>query len=260
MRYALYVSLALLLVSGCAGTVTKSFKVISDPPDAEIKVISGKERAESKYSSPADITIVAPKEPSVAAKDVLEITKDDHKPKTFAIRNIRDGETISVKLDKIIRHSLKHRMLSPVKSDEFSFRDKIISISFLIEEKAFQMNIENLTSYTLKILWDQSEYSDYSGRRHRLMHAGVKYQDRNNPIPAQILPPRGAIQQAVMPVNSVAYSQEKRAYELKLLFPTDNEAAPELRGRTYYLFIPIELDRQIIPYQFRFEIADVERK
>ncbi|HWR72945.1 MAG TPA: hypothetical protein VN604_07225, partial [Nitrospirota bacterium] len=92
--------------------------------------------------------------------------------------------------------------------------------------------------------------------QHRLMHSGVKLQDRNNPIPAQMIQPGEMLKQMVFPITLVSYSQEKRTYENKFLFPLDSDLAQALKGRTFYLFLPVEMDRQIIPYNFRFQITD----
>ena len=89
------------------------------------------------------------------------------------------------------------------------------------------------------------------------MHSGVRYQDRNNPLPAQPVPPHGSVQEALMPTSSVVYSQQTKTYENLPLFPLDSESAAGLKGKIFYLFIPMGIDRQIFPYNFKIEIADV---
>jgi hypothetical protein len=172
------------------------------------------------------------------------------------LRDIKDGEVLNIKLDKVVAYRLKYRLLAPVQSDEIKFSDKIISVSFAITDQSFQMNLANLTAYPLKILWGSADYTDVNNRSHRLMHSGVRYQDRNNAIPSQIVPAQGSVQQTVMPISSVVYSQEKKGYENLPLFPLDSDMAAGLKGRVFYLLIPVEVDRQIIPYNFKIEITD----
>jgi hypothetical protein len=88
------------------------------------------------------------------------------------------------------------------------------------------------------------------------MHSGVRFQERNTPIPDQVVPPRAAVQEGVFPINRVFFSQHKKAYETKPLFSVDTEAGAHLKGKTINLFIPMEVDRVIIPYNFKFEITD----
>jgi len=256
MKKYLVLVCVLMLASGCASGMKKSFTVIADPPDSEIKVVSGSDLDVEKYRSPAKITVRIPKDSGLVVKNVVEISKDTYKPWKIQLRDIKEGEVLNIKLDKVVAYRLKYRLISPMPSDEIKFKDKILSLSFMIGEQSFQMSLANLTTYALKILWDRAEYTDVNNRAHRLMHSGIRPQDRNNPIPAQTVPAQGSIQQTVMPISSVIFSQEKKAYENFPLFPLDSDMAAGLKGRVFYLFIPVEIDRQIVPYNFKIEIAE----
>jgi hypothetical protein len=190
-RYLLIGVSILIVLSGCASGVKKRFTVVTDPPDAVIRVVSGSGLSEDTYRSPAKISVRLPIDSILLAKNVLEVSRDAYKPKKMQLRDIRDNEAVNVKLDKIVHYTLKYRLLNPVRSDEIKFEDKIISISFSVADQAFQMNLTNLTSYPLRILWDRSEYTDVNNRQRRLMHSGVRREDRNNPVPAQTVPPKG---------------------------------------------------------------------
>jgi hypothetical protein len=256
MKKYLVLVCALMLASGCASGMKKSFTVIADPPDSDIKVVSGSDLDVEKYRSPAKISVRIPKDSRLLVKNVVEISKAAYKTQKIQLRDIKDGEVLNIKLDKVVAYRLKYRLISPVQSDEVKFRDKIISLSFVVGDQSFQMNLENLTAYPLKIMWDRAEYTDVNNRAHQLMHSGIRYQDRSNPIPAQTVPAQGTVQQTVMPISSVVYSQEKKAYENFPLFPLDSDMAAGLKGRVFYLFIPVEIDRQIIPYNFKIQITE----
>jgi hypothetical protein len=256
MKKYLVLICALMLASGCAPGMKKSFTVIADPPDSDIKVVSGRDLDVEKYRSPARISVRIPKDSRFLVKNVVEISKAAYKTQQIQLRDIKDGEVLNIKLDKVVAYRLKYRLISPVQSDEVKFRDKIISLSLVVGDQSFQMNLENLTTYPLKIMWGSADYTDVNNRAHRLMHSGIRYQDRNNAIPAQIVPARGSIQQTVMPISSVIYSQEKKAYENFPLFPLDSDMAALLKGRIFYILIPVEFDRQIIPYNFKIEITE----
>ena len=74
-------ALALVFASGCSGVVAKNFKVFADPPDSTIRVVSGIDLKELKYSSPATITAGVPKDPELAAKAVLEVSRENYRTK-----------------------------------------------------------------------------------------------------------------------------------------------------------------------------------
>ena len=258
-RYAVAV-LAAIMMSGCSSAVTKSFKVFADPPDADIRVVSGLELKELKYRSPAAVTAEVPKDPALASKAYLEVSRDSYKPFTLALRDIRDGQTLNVRLEKLMqslfRYRLAYRLVAPAVSDTLQFRDATLAVSFTVDEQSIQMHLTNLGDHEVKILWDQAQFTDVNMQTSRLMHSGIRFADRNNPIPDQVVPPRAAVREGVFPINRVFFSQQKKAYETKSLFPVDTEAGAHLKGKTINLFIPVEVDRAIIPYNFKFEITD----
>jgi hypothetical protein len=249
---------AAFFAAGCSTVVTKHFKVIADPPDSIIRVVSGVKLQEQKFSSPAAITVVVPKDPQLAAKSILEVKKDHYQSKTFPLRYIATGDTMIVKLDRlpdILKYKLSYRLVGPVVSEELQFRDKVVAVSFAVNEQSFQLSFKNLSSKDAKILWDRAEYTDVNGQTHRIMHSGIAFQDRNNPIPDQPVKARASIQEAVIPISNVFMSQ-KKSYEIRPLFPLEGDAAADLKGKAVILFIPVEMDRQIIPYNFKIEITD----
>jgi hypothetical protein len=242
-----------LLISGCApSVVTKTFTVRADPQDAVIKVVPDAGLTEQKYRSPATITV------EVAAKGMLEVKRDDYKPMSIGLRQLSDGDTITIKLEKIQHtiYRLKYRLVAPSSSEELQYRDKTIAVSFAVGEQSFQMRLENLSSSEIKILWERAEYTDVTNRPYRLMHSGIRYADRNSPIPDQIVLSRRSVQESVIPIGNVSYLQNKKDYDVRPLFLLESEAAAGLKGKTFNLFIPIELNRQIIPYNFKIQIAD----
>ena len=256
MKKYLLVACALVLASGCAiGANKKSFTVVADPPDANIKVILGKDQVQ-EFQSPASVTVPVPKERVLQGRAMLEITKDAYRPRRIPIYTIQDGETVNVTLDKVLRYQLICRLLGPVKAEEFAFRDKTIAFSSTATDQGFSMTLSNLSAVPIKILWNQAEFRDINGRQHRLMHSGIRYQDRNNPIPFQTIAAGGTVQQTVLPLSAVVFSQEWKAYDIQPIFPIEGGNVEALKGKVFYLFIPIEVDRQIIPYNFKVEIMD----
>lgn len=255
MKRTLVCTCILAAVAGCA-TVEKRFTVVTDPPDAEITVISGGKEQERKLASPAKVTVRVPKDPELAADSRLEIKRDKYKTKIIGIAGIDEGQEVLVKLEKIVHYLLKVSLLSPQQSDDLKYRDQVLAASFAVQERRFEATFQNLSSKPLKILWDRASYTDYVNRQHRLMHEGIRPQDRNNTLPPQVIQPGETLKEGIIPITFVAYSPEKKAYVNKLIFPVDSDHAQALKGRTYYLFLPIDMDRQIIPYNFKFQITD----
>jgi len=264
MKRIVAVALAAVLATGCSSAATKNFKVIADPPDADIRVISGRDLKEQTYRSPAAVTIEVPSDPALAAKAILEVQRENYQPKVIALKDIRPGETLTIQLEQIIQkaamYSLRYRMRAPAVSSELRFRDGVISVTFSIAEQMFNMRFENLTDREVKILWDQSEYSDVNSQPHRIMPSTVHFPDRNNPLPEQIVPAKSSIQEDVIPVSNVFLSRDRKGYYVHALFPLDSDAAAGLKGKSFSLFIPVGVDRVIIPYNFKIEITDAVKE
>jgi hypothetical protein len=262
-RYAL-VALAAILATGCSSTVTKNFKVFADPPDAVIRVVSGTDLKEQKYRSPASVSAEMPNDPSLSSRAVLEVQKENYKSKVIALKDIRPGETLNVRLEKIIqnlvKYSLKFRMTDPAPSNELKYRNSVIGVAFTVGEQSFNMRFDNLTNRDVKILWERAAYSDVNNQTHRIMPSTVRFPDRNNPIPDQIVLAGSSVQEAVIPITNVFLSQQKKGYDIRPLFPLNSDVAAGLKGRTFNLFIPVEADRAIIPYNFSIVITDAVKE
>lgn len=264
MRRYVVAALAAVLATGCSGAVTKNFKVFADPPDSVIRVVSGTDLKEQKYRSPAAVTVDVPTDPALASKAVLEVQRENYQPKVIALKDIKPGETLNIRLEKIIqnlgKYSLKYRMKTPATSNELRFRDRVIAIAFSIGEQSFNMRFDNLSDHDVKILWERSEYSDVNNQTHRIMPSTVRFPDRNNPLPDQIVLAKSSVQEAVIPITNVFLSQQKKGYDIHPLFPLDSDVAVGLKGKSFNLFIPVEVDRAIIPYNFKIEIIDAVKE
>jgi hypothetical protein len=263
-KYILVALVAALAASGCTSVVAKNFKVFADPPDSTIRTISGVDLKERDYRSPAIITADVPKDASLASKAVLEVSRDNYQPRTIALRDIREGETLNIKLEKvlqdIVKYKLSFRLVSPVVSQDLRFRDKNVSVVFTVGEQGFQMHFENLSTYDMKILWDRTEYTGVNRQRHRLMHSGVHFQDRHNPIADQIVLSRASVEEAVFPISNVYMLPQRKGYGIHPLFPHESDDAEGLKGKSVILFIPVEINRQIIPYNFKIEIINAVKE
>jgi len=254
------VFLLVALLAGCSSPIQKQFNVLTDPQDSEIKLISSHGKQEQLYRSPAAITVEVPEDRRLAARMFLDVRKESYHPKTIPLTSISDGDTLMVKLQKIHVQSgnqLFYRLLRPIASAELQFQDKIVAISFAVQEQWFQIDLKNTSSSPITIHWEQSEYTDVYTRGHRLMHSGIHYQNRNNPIPSQLVQPGKSIHQTIIPISNVFLQDTSKGYQIKPLFKIEKDMGAGLKGKTFNIFIPVEINRQIIPYNFTIEIQDV---
>ncbi len=301
-QYLLLITASLFITAYPISMYAKTFKVIAEPPDSAIRVVSGSDQKEQKFRSPAVIAVNTVTDSARTGKnEILEVSKDSYKTATIPLHHINDGDTIRIKLEKIFRHQvessppgaggsldkrdllrpaallsrqkpenflaerLTYRLLSPVVSSELAprasipsreliFRDKAISLSLMVGETSFQMEIKNRSEHPMKIIWERAEYTDIHARRFRVMNSGIRHQDRNNPVPDQTIQPGKSVLEVITPVEHVFVSSETGNYEVKPLLNPENGGVHGLKGKTVNLFIPIEINRAITPYNFKIQI------
>lgn len=250
------ITFGLLLALGASAPAAerqKSFQITVDPPDAVIKVVSGSDLKERRYLSPASVTATIADEPDRAKKNVIEITRERYKPVVIPLPNLREGEVLKIRLEKALRKQLKFRMVAPLQSDTLQIRDAQIQLGLLVDEKQMQMNVTNNTPQPIRVLWQRASYTDPANQVHRVMHPGIRYQDRNRSFPYQTIMPFMTVHQAVMPVDMITPGREMKTLEQQPLFPPD--AVERFKGKNFELLIPIEIgNRGVVPYRFKVKI------
>jgi hypothetical protein len=78
-------------------------------------------------------------------------------------------------------------------------------------EASFTIGVEDGVTFVLKnklespieILWDQSSFINERDESSRLVHAGVKYTDKDRPQPNTVIPPLAKVSETVYPSNYV---------------------------------------------------------
>jgi hypothetical protein len=212
-------------------------------------VVSGSDLKEQQYRSPVRIRAFLPLDRRLAGRAVVRIMRDRFKPKVMPLANIADGEMLRVNLEKEFR--LRFRMTGREKSDELRIRDKAVSLVLRIDEQRMMMSLTNRTSRVMNVLWQRASYTDVNNRIHRIMHPGIRYEDRYGSFPLQQVMPYVTLHQAVIPVDNVALDPEKKAFEILPLF---RNPLNKLGGKELKVVIPIEIESRIVPYTFRVKV------
>jgi hypothetical protein len=257
MKRILVLALALAAATGCASGITKQFTLIVDPPDARIMVITQGDLPGESYRSPAAISVLIPEDRAMAAQGRVVISRENYKTTVLPLSSVQ-GDSIRIKLAKAVQYRLKYSLLTPVRSEHLTFQDRVLAIRLIPREQYIDLEIDNLAKKSLTVLWDSAEYTDAMNRRHRIIHSGIKWENRAARVPPQIIPAGGSLKESVMPESSITRVAGEKKYAAKPLFVLDNDSALSLKGRTVNLFLPVEIDRAIIPsYSFTIRIDDV---
>lgn len=229
-----------------------SFTVTVEPADAVIKVLSGSGLKEQVYRSPAEVRASVSEDPRRAKQNILEVSRDGYRQITIPLGSIRTGEVLKLRLQKIQHKQLKFRMVSPTESDNLRIRDGQVSIALTLDEKQMQMSFTNTTPLPIRVLWQRAAYTDAAGQNHRIMHPGIRYEERNRSFPYQTVMPYMTIHQPLLPVDMVTFDRRKQSCETLPLFPAD--AVERFKGRIFELLIPVEIENRVVPYTFKVKV------
>jgi hypothetical protein len=153
-------------------------------------------------------------------------------------------------------------MTKPNQSVANTFEDEFIKIMFAISPESLRFSLTNKSDNPIKLKWNESAYVDANSESHRVMHAGVRYIERDKELPPTIIPPNAKVSDLVIPVDQVRFgtnkwyeSQTDRHWYQKPLFPKpDKKEASAYKGRSFSVFFPLEIDGQVKNYTFTFTI------
>ena len=155
--------------------------------------------------------------------------------------------------------SLELSSVNDVPVSGMQFIDDNIAVSwFYINKAKLNFALKNNTRGNIKVVWDNAAYVDANGRTERIMHAGVKYADRNESQPSSVVPAGAVLDDAVIPVGVVGYSQYSGWYEGTMFgfSQTDRKLAEAQKEKTFgkniKVLLPIEIDGIITEYTFSF--------
>ncbi len=154
--------------------------------------------------------------------------------------------------------------LTKPESSNMKWEDDKIGFEFFISDKNVNFKALNKSNDVLKIIWDDVAIVQ-SGKAKKVMHAGVKYTDRNSSQPASAIPPGASIEDLIMPTDNVYFSSGAYGgWRERDLFATQDLNKDEYKqsilsskGQKFSVYIPIQYQGKTLDYTFEFEIIEV---
>lgn len=147
---------------------------------------------------------------------------------------------------------------------KYSYEDDMIKIVWLPLSTQFGFTMHNKTEHSIKIVWDEAVFVDVNGSSGRIMHAGVKYIDRNNPQPPTVVVKNANIEDIVVPTDNVYYLRgQYGGWVTNPIFPNKANTQEELNtlakqyiGKEVKVLLPLEIQGTINEYIFTFKVED----
>ena len=146
--------------------------------------------------------------------------------------------------------------------DKYRYEDDFIEIVWYVGLKKFNFELKNKSTHTMKINWDDISYVDINGKTRRVMHAGVKYIERNNSQPATSIPKGASLSDILLPTDNVILSSGLYGdwIESNLIpsYYSTSEAmangAESYVGKKMTILMPIMIENVQNDYTFVFNI------
>lgn len=147
---------------------------------------------------------------------------------------------------------------------KYSYEDDMIKIVWLPLSTQFGFTLENKTDHSIKIIWDEAVYVNQNNSSGRVMHAGVKYIDRNNPQPPTVIVKNANIDDIIVPTGLVYYANgQYGGWRTSPMFPNRaatqeelNSLAQENIGKEVRVVLPLKIQETINEYTFTFKVED----
>lgn len=163
------------------------------------------------------------------------------------------------------RHGPKAEFLTPGKHF-LTHEDNMIRIEWNNMVKSMEFVLNNKTDQSIKILWDESVYVDVDGVNHRIIHSGVKFNDRNSSQPPSVIIRKGKYNDALVPSDNIVWLKNSLKWHEEPLFPSwqkggtmesfQKSVAP-LTGKTFQILLALEIEGTPNDYIFSFKIDRV---
>lgn len=150
-------------------------------------------------------------------------------------------------------------MIKPEIGNTLLYSDENLSIQYRIVSDSITFQLTNKTNNPIKVDWNQISFIDSTGLAQRIMHTGVKYNNANEYQQPSIVPPLAKIEDQLIPTKNIWFEKgEYGGWRTNPLFP-EGPIAEKLVGSTFGVFFPLEINGQIVNYNFTFRIESITK-
>ncbi|HEY6330643.1 MAG TPA: hypothetical protein VI756_15000 [Blastocatellia bacterium] len=151
----------------------------------------------------------------------------------------------------------------PERPDRIRYSDQFLSVAFDMTLQNIPLAIRNLTNRPMTLDWNQVSYVDINGIAHRVIHNGIRFMEKEQPMVASPIPPGATLSDLIYPADLIQMETNIFGHDPHWnqpdLFPKadSREAAAFYTSRRIGIFLPITWDGSVHDYQFTIEMTVV---
>ena len=135
---------------------------------------------------------------------------------------------------------------------KYTYEDNFIDILIFASTTQFNFILKNISDNTLKVIWNEAVFVDVDGSTSKIMHAGIRYSQREGDQPASTIIKGAKLDDIAAPTDKVYYSDILKEWSSKSLY---SNADKKEDGQTIKLMLPIQVKDVINEYIFEFSLT-----
>lgn len=133
---------------------------------------------------------------------------------------------------------------------KFNYIDKYIDILIFATSTQFNFMLKNVSENSLKVIWNEAVFVDYTGSTSKIMHVGTKYSQKEADQPSTVIIKGAKIDDLACPTQNVRYSDVLKEWVTDSMFPSESAKNVD----PIRLMLPIQVKDVINEYVFVFEV------
>lgn len=146
-------------------------------------------------------------------------------------------------------------MVSPA-NERNAIRERAVDLYFWPDTTRVWFQLQNRVGAPIKILWNEFRFRDTDNRVFKVVHEGIQYERRNDPLDYTLVAGNQRYSDWFAPVDLMEDPTAAQGGGMRRLFPTNGMAEGYL-GKTFSANFVLEIDGQPKQYELVFKVQSV---
>ena len=156
-----------------------------------------------------------------------------------------------IKVEKPIDESIRYGETKVEEVEgitKYRYIDDFIDILIFGNSEQFSFLLKNVSQNSLKLVWDEAVFVDFTGTTSKVMHVGTKYSQKDGEQPSTTIIKDANIEDVAVPTCNIRYSDILNKWMTDSMYPNTPATSPgDLK-----LMLPIQVKDVINEYIFVF--------
>lgn len=139
--------------------------------------------------------------------------------------------------------------------DKYRYEDSIMKLIIEKTYTTFEFSLENKTSGTFKINWDEVVFVDTKNSSQRVIHQGIRYADAAKSQAPTIIAPGTILEDLLVPTSNIRISSVSGEWIKDDIIPRNSREGAFPEGTRVKIILPIETAGKIYEYTLVYNLV-----